>query len=285
VQRARALHDLEHAILLEKPDNPVLALDHTNRGRLLALDHREVEAIAAFEAAIKQLPEHEEAHWLRTDLLRRLNRYKEAVHSCDVLITRGRASSRIYEQRGLARAELRDFAGAIEDLTNAMALRPDHAELLTLRGRLYIVADAPRLALHDFDTAIRLDPKDGDAYNGRGHARLRLGEHREAIADAEQALSLGEPTGQRYYNAARVYALAAVVVAAEARKKGKEAVSLAAKYQDRAVSLVGEAVRCLPAAERASFVTSVVLGDPELQILRRRMSSLELAGPAHEHNR
>jgi tetratricopeptide (TPR) repeat protein len=189
-------------------------------------------------------------------------------------------SSRIYEQRGLARAELREFAGAIEDFTNAMALRPDRAELLARRGWLYIVADAPRLALHDFDAAIHLDPKNAEAYNGRGHARLRLGEHHDAIVDAEHALSLAEPTAQRFYNAARVYALAAVVAAAEARKKGQEAVSLVSKYQDRAVSLVGEAVRHLPTAERASFLSSVVFADPELRTLRRRMSSLERAGPS-----
>ena len=34
-QRARALSDLEQAIRLEPPGNPVLARDHTNRARLL----------------------------------------------------------------------------------------------------------------------------------------------------------------------------------------------------------------------------------------------------------
>src|SRR5207253_1342168 len=52
-QRAQALGDLDQAIRLEQPDNPVLARDHTNRGRLLALDHRETGALAAWDAALK----------------------------------------------------------------------------------------------------------------------------------------------------------------------------------------------------------------------------------------
>ena len=50
-ERAQALGDLDHAIRLEKPDNPLLARDHTNQGRLLALEHRNAEALAAWDAA------------------------------------------------------------------------------------------------------------------------------------------------------------------------------------------------------------------------------------------
>ncbi len=178
------------------------------------------KALAAFEAAVKVVPDYEDAHRLSLSLLLKLKRYDDVVRSCDVLAARGKPSAATYELRGLARAELKDFAGAIEDLTNAMALRPDRADLLTRRGLLYIVADAPKLALHDFEAAISLDAANGDAYNGRGAARLRLGQHREAVADAEKALALGDPTAQRFYNAARVYALAAVAAAAEVRKTG-----------------------------------------------------------------
>ena len=84
---------------------------------------------------------------------------------------------------------------------------------------------------------IRLDPSGADAYNGRGSARLRFGEHREAVADAEKALSLGKPDSQLFYHAARVYALAAVVVAAEVSKNGRESLILKAHYQERAATL------------------------------------------------
>jgi tetratricopeptide (TPR) repeat protein len=277
-RRAQALADLDRAMRLEKPDNPVLARDYTSRGRLLALDGRPAEALAAFESAIECVRDYPDAHILRLELLRRLKQHNDVIRSCDSLIARGKASAAIYERRGLAREQVRDFPGAIEDFTSAMALGGDRPKLLALRGWVYIVADAPGLARHDFEEAIRLDHSSGDAHNGRGLARLRFGEHRAAVTDAEKAISLGEPTADRFYKAARVYALAAVVVSAEARKKGPESVFLVTRYQDRAADLLREAIRRLPADRRASFVRDVILADPELRTLRRRLSSMDLAG-------
>ena len=38
----------------------MLAQDHTNRGRLLALDHRDAEALAAWDAALKVVRDYDE---------------------------------------------------------------------------------------------------------------------------------------------------------------------------------------------------------------------------------
>ncbi len=158
-QRVQALEDLDRAIELETLDKPMLALDHTNRGRLLALDHRDADALAAWDAALAVDGEYPEAHRLRLDLQLKRKEYDDVLRSCDALIARSQATPAIYELRGLARAELKDFPGAIDDLTNAMARRPDRAALLSRRGWLYVVAEAPRLALHDFEAAIGLDPR------------------------------------------------------------------------------------------------------------------------------
>jgi tetratricopeptide (TPR) repeat protein/tRNA A-37 threonylcarbamoyl transferase component Bud32 len=277
-QRGQALNDLDRAIQLEKPGNLVLARDHLNRARLLDLDHRESEALAACDAAIQVVHDYDDAHRLRIEVLLRSKRHDDVIRSCDPLIARGKASSAIYELRGLAREEIKDFPGAIEDFTNAMAFRGNRESLLRRRGWLYIVADAPQLALHDFEAAIRLDATSGDAYNGRGAARLRLGEHRQAVADAEKALSVGEPKPDLYYKAARVYAVAAIAAAAEVRKKGQETVTLVSRYQVRAADLLRETLRRLPAARRASFLKEVIRKDPQLQTLLRRVSSLERPG-------
>jgi tetratricopeptide (TPR) repeat protein len=278
-QRARALSDLDQAIRLETPGNPVLARDHTNRGLLLYRDHREVEALAACEAALKVVPNYPEALRLRIDLFFQLKRHDDVIRSCDALLARGRVSAQVAELRGLARAGLKDYAGAIEDATVALALSPEKATLLARRGWLYILADAPRLALRDFEELLRIDSSSGEAYTGRGSARVRLGQHREAVTDAEQALQLGEPTSRLMYNAARVYAQAALVASTEARKTGQEAVVVVARYQDRAVMLLRGALKRLPAHGRASFWRDSIQTDPALRALRRRIASPDLAGP------
>ncbi len=166
-QRAAALRDLEQAIRREKPGNPALAHDHTQRAQLLALDHRDLDALAACDAAIEVVPGHDEAHRLRIRLLLNLKRYQDTARSCEALLARGKSSSELYELRALARTELKDYARAIDDYTQAIALRPESAALLLRRGWLYLLADAPRLALGDFDQAIGLESSASDAYSGR----------------------------------------------------------------------------------------------------------------------
>ena len=141
-----------------------------------------------------------------------------------------------------------------------------------------MVINAPPAALRDFQAAIRLDPSNADAYLGRGQALAALGQHREAVADAAKALGLSEPTATRLYNAARIHALTAIALTAEARKSGPDAVRRATRYQDQAISLLGEWLKRLPAADRAASLRDL-LQDPAMARLRRRLRSLELAGP------
>jgi tetratricopeptide (TPR) repeat protein len=277
VRRSRALKDLERAIQLEKPGNPVMAQDHVNRARLLADGRREAEALAACDEAFKVFPDYPPAHELRIRLLLGLNRYDDVIRSCDPLIAQKRATAFIYELRGLAREATNDLAGAIEDFTGAMALGGDRARFLKQRGWLYILADAPQFALHDFQAVIRLDPSHGDAYTGKGFARLRQGEHRQGVADAEKGLSVGEPTPRVLYTAARVYAHASLVAAAEVRKRGQETVVQVNRYQDRAVALLRRALKLMPEEQRAKLWREAIPADPALRTLRRRLASPDLA--------
>jgi serine/threonine protein kinase/tetratricopeptide (TPR) repeat protein len=276
-QRALAAADLEQAIKLEPPGSPDLAPDHTRRARLLHREGREDQALAACEAALKIDPDYLDALRLRVELHRSLKHDHDVIRSCNDLLVRDRPSATLYELRGLARENLRDFQGAIEDLTLAIALHPGHAPSLARRGALYLVTDALRSALRDFQEAIRLDASNADAYLGRGLALAALGQHREAVADAVKAMGLGEPTATRLYNAARIHALAAIAQAAEARKTGSDAVRLATRNQDHAVRLLAEWLKRLPAADRDSALRDL-LHDPAMATLRHRLRSLGPAG-------
>jgi serine/threonine protein kinase/Tfp pilus assembly protein PilF len=277
-QRARALADLEQAIRLGAKQNPLLAAnDHTNRGRLLHREDRDQEALAACEAALKLVSTHADAQRLRLDILLAQKRFDEVIGPCDALLAREKSSADLYELRGLARAGLMDYAGAIEDDTKALSLRPGCVPLLARRGALYLVTDAPRLALRDFEEAIGRDPAYGDAYIGRASALVRLGQHRQAEADVDKALRLGKRTSPMLYNAARVLSQAAAVAGSEVRRKGQVAVAQVNRYQDRAVELVQEALKLLPPDRRAAFLKEV-LQDPDLGALRRRLRSVSPAG-------
>jgi eukaryotic-like serine/threonine-protein kinase len=280
--QARALADLQAAIGLETPGRDVLALDHTRCAALLHALGRTDEALSACAAALKVRPLHPGANQLQIQILLDLKRYDEVQRSCDVLLARDKSWGAIYELRGLARTASKDHAGAIEDYTHAISLQPGRALLFVRRGGLYLIDGAARLALHDFDEAVRLDSTDGNALCGRGAARARLGQHREAVVDAENAIALGKPSARRLYAAAQIYARAAAVAGSDARKSGQDAASIALNYQDRGAFWLREAIKKLSSTERAAFWRDVVQSDPDpaMSALRRRLRADDTVGSA-----
>src|SRR5262249_56280115 len=124
------------------------------------------------------------------------------------------------------------------DCTRALELEPD-AVTYTARGWVYLMTEAPKPALADFDEALHLDPKHGEAYLGRAYAQVLLGKPGEALRDAEEGLRCGPESPRLCYNAARVYAqLVGKVDEADTARPGPLAREHRAAYQDHALLLL-----------------------------------------------
>jgi tetratricopeptide (TPR) repeat protein len=282
-RRQSALGDLDESIRHE-PEKTLRASDHVWRARLLLGDERLPEALAACDAALELVPEDPEAHRVRISALMELRRHDEVLAACDAYLARGRPSAEVFEIRGLARRARRENTAAVGDFNRAIELS-SAAELATRsrlfrqRGWAHYYADAPRLALADFEEALRLEPDRGDAYGGRGLARIRLGDWRPAVSDAEAGLRHVRESGagstpeegqslrvQALYNAARIYAQAVEFAAGEVSHEGERAVTLYRRYRARARDLLEEALERVHEPERREEI----LGDPALRLLRRR---------------
>ena len=279
--RAAALRDLEDALRFEKQDERVLASDHTRRGELLYQDQRFAEALTASDAALKIAPDFDTAHRLRVRVLLELGRFDEVIRSCDGALAHGKPWPDIYVIRGVARANRGNYAGAIDDYSHALMLRPAQPRVLCLRGREYLSSDAPQLALKDFDEVLRHDASNGEAHSGRGMALVLLGDHRAAIVEAEESLRHDPPTARGAYNAARIYAKAALAAATGVGEKGRLAVMTVERYQGRAVALVKLALERTPAERRLTFWQDQVAADPALRSVKGRLRKLQPSGPAN----
>jgi tetratricopeptide (TPR) repeat protein/tRNA A-37 threonylcarbamoyl transferase component Bud32 len=279
--RTAALRDLEEAIRYETSGNPVGALDHIDRAELLRRDRRFEEALAACDAALKIAPGLDTAHRLRVMVLLDLDRPDEVIQSCDAALAKGKPWPELYEIRGMARASRGDYLGAIDDYSHALLLRPGQPRVLASRGLAYVLSDSPRPALRDFDEALRRDASSGEAHSGRGLALVLLGDHRGAVAEAEESLRQEPLTAPRAYNAARIYAQAAMAAAAEVAEKGPVAVALVDRYQDRAVALVKLALERTSPERRTAFWQSQVAADPALRSLQRRLRPLQPAAASN----
>jgi serine/threonine protein kinase/Tfp pilus assembly protein PilF len=276
-QRDAALRDLDQASRLE-PDRVHKAGDHVWRARLFFNADQPREALAACDAALTLVPDDADAHRVRISALMVLKRYEEVLASSAAYLAGGKPTAEIFEIRGLALVARREYAAAIADYSRALDLRPeaeaaDRSRLLNLRGWVYHFIDAPRLALMDFDESLRLEPAQSDALGGRGLARVRLGQWRSAVADAEAAARLARavaPTAgedrqaQAFFNAARIYAQAVEFAAQDVSRQGERSVALYRQYRRRALDLLEQALRQVPDPRRREEI----LDDPALRPLR-----------------
>jgi tetratricopeptide (TPR) repeat protein len=289
-----ALNDLEQTIRLS--GNRPLAEDLFNRGRLLQRLNRSADAVKTYEAVVRLDPRHGRAYLLCGEAQMERKQYQEAVLSLDRYLEIGevaaadgrlRAAARTrlataYGLRGLAREKLGDYAAAVGDFTQALRLRPT-STVAAYRGWAYLAQEAPRLAVPDFTQAIRLNPHNGDAYNGRGTAQARLGNHQAAVADAEQALRLGPKAFRTLFNAACIYAQAIAGVEAGPRGQSRSQQRLGLRYQHRALDLLRQALSLLDDDEqRLKFWRTYIQKNNTLNPIRRSPRFLQLAA---EHAR
>ncbi len=254
---AMALADFDQTIQRENSDSPFRTEDHVERGRLLLRDGQHSESLAAFDAALELQKDHSLAQRLRAETLFHLRRFEEVIESFDRYLENGKPLESVYRGRGLAKSELGKYPGAIEDFTKALELQPTSA-VQAYRGWMHVVCEAPKLAERDFQLAIELDPKNSDAYAGRGFVRAIAKQSQEAIEDAEEALRLGPRTPRLIYSAARIHAQAA------------------GAGDSRVFELISEALALLPDEQRSAFWTTQVRTDSALAAIRKHPRFVQL---------
>jgi S1-C subfamily serine protease len=90
-------------------------------------------------------------------------------------------------------SEVRTFLEDTRSFVN-----PTTAEELRKRGHYYLGKRRAALALADFDAAIKAEPKNADAYYGRGQAHKRGQAFEKALADYNQAIKLNPKSADAY---------------------------------------------------------------------------------------
>jgi eukaryotic-like serine/threonine-protein kinase len=255
-----------------QPPAPVQAAYHVFRGRKLHLAKRYDEALQACGEAIAISPRSPDAYELQGRVLLDQGHHRRAFDSFGQYLERGgKVSVSLYRGLGLARAHLGDYAGAVEDYSQALELRPD-AGLYAYRGWAYILSEAWQPALADFEEALRREPANGDAALGRGYALVMLGSYRDGVKAAQNLP--GEPaTPEMQVNLGCLFAQASAKVQGDATEPDRPA--RAAEYQKRAVGALRRAMELVPPAKRAGYWQDKVLTDKALDPIRPHLGQLQ----------
>jgi tetratricopeptide (TPR) repeat protein len=279
-----ALRDFDTAIRLERPgsESPVLANAYAWRGYLLQEWKRYPEAVQAYEAALQidatapgVLRFQAEAllQWAETEAGEAKGRpqYEKAIAVLDRYLEQ-RKDPRGYLTRAGIKERLADLPGVIADYTQSLKLTDD-SSLYAARGWAYLGSDAPGGALSDFQKAIDLDPENSNAYAGRGYARVRLGDYRQAVADANTALRWAPPeSGAISYQVARIFAQAVGAVEADPRQRNPSGLQTRYRYEDRALALIRRALDPKLTKDPGRFWQTYVERDPALNPIRRGLA-------------
>jgi len=94
----------------------------------------------------------------------------------------------------------RNFEAAAISFSKAAQLKPDWAEPLVERAKVYMKLSLFTEAIHSCDQAIRLKPNDPAMLNLRGYAHYSISKFSEAITDFDEAIRLDPAMADAYRN-------------------------------------------------------------------------------------
>ena len=163
------------------------------------------EALAVYQSLAGALPRDFAVRFnLGVTHLRR-RQPKAAVCALTAALELDPFSAPAYYQRGNARDDLGDAAGALEDYATAIGLQPDFLQAHYNRGIVLNNLGRYGEAVAAFDDVVALRPDISNAYLNRGVARDELGDTAGAIADYDKALQHNADNADARFNRARVY--------------------------------------------------------------------------------
>lgn len=136
-------------------------------GRLDAKDDPQL-ALAEFGAAIRLDPKSP-ALRARALLYLSLEEPERALPDLDQVIANDGSDAIAWANRGVTKAKLGDYAGAIADCTRALELSPTAANRVN-RGNAYATLHRDDEALADFNMVLQADPRNLSALLGRADA-------------------------------------------------------------------------------------------------------------------
>ena len=97
--------------------------------------------------------------------------------------------------QGMAKAQSKDYKGAILLYNQALKLDRQNTEAYFQRGQARDGLDDPRSAIKNYNTVIQIDPQHGAAYSARGDARRKLKDMPGALEDYQHAAEIYASAG------------------------------------------------------------------------------------------
>ena len=165
--------------------NPVF-----NRGTLYGKTGRYTKAITDLDKVIQLTPGFAKAYTNRAIAKAQVNDLTGALDDLNRAISLGKSEDAYYN-RGFLKIQLKDYSSAFNDLTEAIKLNPGSVKSYFSRGLANLNLRNFREAKEDFTICINATPGDGNAYYYRAISKINSGDVRDCCEDLQKAFQLG----------------------------------------------------------------------------------------------
>ena len=117
--------------------------------------------------------------------------YKGAIEEFNQAINLNKNNTVGYNNRAICKIYVDDLPGAYDDFTELINLKPDSPEIYFNRGVVRNDLNDVKGAIEDFTESLKRNPKNGQVYYQRAIAKKKLGAMLEACEDFHRAITYG----------------------------------------------------------------------------------------------
>ncbi|MFN8006257.1 MAG: tetratricopeptide repeat protein [Terriglobia bacterium] len=159
-------------------------------------------AVGYFDAALEINPDHAEANFFRGRSFFRLYQYGRAVDDLAKATRQKPTLIGAWRYLGLSYFGLWQDQQSLAAFSEALRRNPNAEDVLVNRAQTYLAMKPPqrREAIADFSAALKIDPGNVTALNGRAIMYHEQGNSQAAIADLNQAIKLTPKLARAYCN-------------------------------------------------------------------------------------
>jgi protein O-GlcNAc transferase len=157
------------------------------------------EAVALYEAILKEDPQHFDAQCLLGVVESQRTNYRAAVAHFGRALRLNANSVPAHASMGDALLALGHFEDAVASFDRALAIEPSRSELLNNRGNALLKLGHRNEALASYERALAIKPRAAEVLCNRGDVLRELGRPEDALVDYAASLSIKPDYAQALY--------------------------------------------------------------------------------------
>lgn len=157
------------------------------------------EVLLSLDNSIKCNPNRADILYLRAKLLFKNGKFKKAIIDYTNALNVEPFNILLLKERGLAKIEVEDYTGAINDFVTYQSFYYKDANAFFFAGKSAYLNKDINKAIDFFSKALNIDNSLANCYNERGRCYLDNGDYNNAFSDFCMAIDMNPNNGEFFY--------------------------------------------------------------------------------------